>query len=220
MDSDRRLARWLDTGAYQGVIGGGVMFIFVEVALMAGFPVPLAGHPILLILLAVAIGFFGGRLIGGAVIGSSGSAAAQFYMPQGGGSTYTTQYSHIDTLEARGNLAGAVDAWEKVAIAEPANPWPLIRAGELYMRTLADPAMALERFKVAREVPSITIEHRLYTTQKIVDLYLGPLNDKGRALVELRRMVDTFPDRKESQFAREAIARLKSAPEADPFAPG
>jgi hypothetical protein len=52
-----------------------------------------------------------------------------------------------------------------------------------------------------------------------VDLYLGPLNDRGRALVELRRLVETYPDRREAQFARDAISRLKNDPQADPFAP-
>jgi hypothetical protein len=217
MDRDLRVQNWVFAGGYYALVGGFLLPGFAAIALLAGFPVPLKGHPILLLVLAALTGFFAGRAIGRAVFGASEQAARSVYMPSGASTAYTTQFSHIDTLEVRGDIAGAVSEWEKVAIAEPANPWPLIRAGELYMRALGDPALALERFKQAREVATITIEHRLYVTQKMVDLYLGPANEPGRALVELRRMVETFPDRREAQFAREAIARLKAGPAEDPF---
>lgn len=211
MDRDRQALAWLYGGGYFAVVGALLLAGFSGIALIAGFPVPLSGHPVVLVILSAVLGFVAGRGMGRLVFEGSGRAAQSIYMPSGAGSAYTTQYSHIDTLEARGNYRGAVDAWEAAAIAEPQNPWPLIRAGEIYMRTLSEPATALERFKVAREVATITLDHRLYVTQKIVDLYLGPINDPGRALFELRRMVDTYPQRRESHFAREAISRLKAA---------
>ena len=210
MDADRRAQNWVFEGGYYSLIGLILLPGFSAIALMAGFPVPLPGHPVILLLLSAAVGFFGGRAIGKGVFAGSERAARTIYMPTGSSTPYTTQYSQIDTLEARGNIQGAVDAWEKAAIAEPGNPWPLIRAGELYLRSLAEPAAALERFKQAREVPAISVEHHLYVTQKIIDLYLGPIHEPGRGLVELRRLVETYPDRREAQFAREAIARLKS----------
>jgi hypothetical protein len=220
VERDRQLSGFMTEGIFHGIFGAVVMLIFVNIALAFGFPVPLRNHPILLNILAAALAFFIARGVTKFVVGSSGSAAQSIYMPTGASTAYQMQYSHIDTLEARGDIAGAVGAWEKAAIAEPANPWPLIRAGELYLRTLKEPATALERFQSAREVTSISVDHRLYVTQKIVDLYLGPINEPGRALVELRRIVETFPDRREAGFAREAIARLKSAsPAKDPFAP-
>lgn len=219
MDRDRRVQEWLFEGGYYAYLGGFLLAGFAGIALLAGFPVPLPGHPIILLVLAAALGFLIGRQVGRMVFGGADRSARSIYMPRGTSTPYATQYSHIDTLEARGDIAGAVGAWEKAAIAEPNNPWPLIRAGELYMRTLGEPATALDRFKAAREVVSISLDHRLYVTQKIVDLYLGPINEPGRALVELRRMVETFPDRREAQFARGAIARLKAQSTADPFTP-
>lgn len=210
MDSDRRLQTWVFEGGYYGVIGAMLLPGFVVIALLAGFPVPLPGHPIILLLFALAIGFLGGRAVGRAVMGTSERTARSIYMPSGASSAYKTQYSHIDTLEARGDIRGAVSAWESAAIAEPHNPWPLIRAGEICMRTLKEPVPALEHFKAARAMPAISVEHHLYVTQKIVDLYLGPLNEKGRALVELRRLIETYPDRREADFARTALARLKA----------
>jgi hypothetical protein len=219
MDNDRKVQEWLFEGGYYAFLGGFLMAGFAAIALLAGFPVPLKGHPIILLVLAAVTGFLMGRQVGRIVFGGSERSARAIYMPSGSSTPYSTQYSHIDTLEARGDIAGAIGAWEQLAIAEPWNPWALIRAGELHLRAKADAATALDRFKTAREVPSITIEHRLYATQKIVDLYLGPINEPGRALVELRRLVETFPDRREAQFAREAIARLKAGPGDDPFTP-
>ena len=209
MDRDRHIMDWIHAGNYHGAWGAVVMFIFTGVALAAGFPVPLQNHPVVLVLLAVAIGFVLGRGVGRALLGASGTTAQQVYMPAATGS-YAQTHSNIDALEARGNYSGAADAWDKVAIAEPNNPWPLIRAGELYMRALGEPAMALQRFRGAQDVPGIRVEHHIYVSQKIIDLYLGPLNDHGRGLVELSRFVHAHSGTREAAHAREAIARIKT----------
>ena len=209
MDSNRHMMDWLYAGNYHGVWGACIMGIFVFIALLAGFPVPLAHHPVILYAVGMSLGFVAGRGVGGLVLGASGTTAQQVYMP-GAKGTYAQTHSHIDALEAQGNYAGAVDAWEKVAIAQPGNPWPLIRAGELYMRTLGDPAMALERFRGAQSMPGINAEHHIYVSQKIIDLYLGPLDDHGRALVELSRFVHLHAGTRDAAHAREAIARIKA----------
>ena len=46
-------------------------------------------------------------------------------------------------------------------------------------------------------------------TNKLVDLYLGPLKDPGRALVELRRLADRYPGSTAAKHAKMAIANLK-----------
>ena len=209
MDRDRQVTDWLYGGNYHALWGALVMGIFALVATMAGFPVPLGNRPLILFPVAMTIGFVVGKIVGGIALGGSGLAAQQIYMPGAAGS-YAQTHSHIDALEARGNFQGAADEWEKVAIAQPGNAWPFIRAGELYMRSLGEPARALERFRLARDASGISVEHHLYVTQKIVDLYLGPLNDPGRALVELSRLAQQRPGTREAAFAREAIARIKA----------
>jgi hypothetical protein len=209
MDSNRHVMDWVHAGNYHGVWGAGVMMIFATVATMAGFPVPFVHQPLILFPVAMALGFFGGRGVGRLVLNTSGDTAQQIYMPNASGS-YAQTHSHIDALEAKGNYAGAADAWEKVAIAQPGNPWPLIRAGELYLRVLNEPGMALDRFKGAQSVPGIKPEHHIYVSQKIIDLYLGPLNDHGRALVELSRFVHVHAGTRDAAHAKEAIARIKA----------
>lgn len=211
MDSNRHVLDWIHAGNYQGVWGALVLTGFGGLMLAVGFPLPALAtrHPLVMLLACAAIGYAVGRTIGYAVLHGSGTTAQQVYMPGAQGS-YSPTHSNIDALEAQGNHAGAVDAWEKVAIAHPNNPWPLIRAGELYMRMLGDPALALERFRGAQQVPGINPEHHIYVSQKIIDLYLGPLNDHGRALVELSRFVHVHAGTREAAHARVAIARIKA----------
>ena len=211
MDSNRRMTDWLHRGNLHGVWGALVAVIFSGTMLGFGFPLPaiLLAHPLITTMLFAMAGFAIGRGVGVGILGAGGTTAQQVYMPAAQGS-YAQTHSNIDALEARGNYAGAVDAWEKLAIAQPNNPWPLMRAGELYMRMLNDPGLALERFRSAQQVPGINSEHHIYVSQKIIDLYLGPLNDQGRALVELSRFVHVHASTREAAHAREAIARLKA----------
>ena len=204
-----RIIAFTHGGGIHGVVGAGVMFIFAGAAVYSGFP-GFAGRP-WTIPVAMVIGYLVGKSAGALILGASGTAASQVYAPGAAGS-YTQTFSHIDTLEAKGDYRGAVSAWEAVAVSQPRNPWPLIRAGELYLRTLRDPAMALERFRLARDAPDISAEHHRYVSQKIIDLLLGPLRDEGRALVELRRLIDQHPGTREADGAREALATLKARP--------
>jgi predicted lipid-binding transport protein (Tim44 family) len=159
-------------------------------------------------------GFVIGRTIGWAATRGSSRVAAAFYSPVATG-TYTHTHSNIDALEARGDYRGAINAWEAVAVQQPESPWPLIRAGELYIRQLKDPHMALERFRHARDLESIAPELHRYASQRIIDLYLGPLNDERRGMAELRRLMESHPGTREADGAAEAIAtiRAKRAPD-------
>ncbi|MFI5233394.1 MAG: hypothetical protein ACHQSE_12870, partial [Gemmatimonadales bacterium] len=169
-------------------------------------PMPL---PFLLMIpLGAAIGFAAGRAIGVLMVEGSGRTAQAFTLPATAGFR-ASEHSEIDTLEARGKYAEAAAAWEAVAIAHPDDPWPLVRSAELHARELADPALAVERFRLARSLPGAKPELQRYASQKIIDLLLGPLADKGRAMVELRMLADKHPASREAEGAREALRNLK-----------
>jgi hypothetical protein len=154
-------------------------------------------------------GFVIGRTIGPAIARGWGRAAAALFGSESVG-TYAERHSNIDALEARGDYQGAVNAWEAVAVRQPRNTWPLIRAGELYVRRLNDPRMGLERFRNARDLAGIKPELHRYTSQKIIDLYLGPLSDERRGMAELRRLMEMHPGTREADGARETLAAIKA----------
>jgi|SRR5579862_8856621 len=205
MRSERYLA-WIHAGNVQGLMGGSVLAIFAAAA--TGFGMNGLPRSPLTVAAAALVGFAIGKGVGWSLLTASGNAAQSVYAPAAAGS-YAQTHSNIDAMEVRGDYKGAVAAWEAVAVAEPESAWPLIRAGELYLRELAEPALALQRFRLARDLPGVSAEHQRYASQKIVDLYLGPLGNEGRALVELRRLIDQHPGTPEAEGARQAIRNIR-----------
>jgi hypothetical protein len=175
------------------------------IAAHPGAPLPL----LRLVLAGAAIGFAIGRVVGRLVVEGSGRTAQAFTMPATAGFR-GSEHSEIDALEARGKYAEAASAWEAVSVAHPGDPWPLVRSGELHARELGDPATAVERFRLARSLPAAKPELQRYASQKIIDLLLGPLGDRGRAMTELRMLIDRHPESREAEGAREALRNLKA----------
>lgn len=205
MSASERYLQWVTRGGISSVWCTIIMGIWWGVMAGMGFGgVGLGSLPIFL-----AGGWFIGGLIGHFVVGGSGWAARETLLPTAMG-TYAQGHSEIQALEAQERFVEAVEAWEVVAVAQPLNPWPLIRAGELYRTRLNEPHLARERFLHARDLEGITPELRRYTMQKLIDLYLGPLQDEGRALVELRRMIEQHPGTADADAARRAIASIKA----------
>jgi hypothetical protein len=207
MSASERYVQWTHKGGLQGLWGAGLLFFFLPAGVYASgrhVPIPF----ILLFPIGAFVGYAFGKGFGYALLSGSGHVAQSFTFPATTGH-YESGHSNIDTLEIRGDFKGAVAAWEAVSVAEPGNPWPLVRAGELYARELGDPATAIERFRLARSLPDVKPELRRYTSQKIIDLLLGPLGDEGRAMVELRMLIDQHPDSREAAGAREALRNLK-----------
>jgi hypothetical protein len=208
MSQSERYVAWVQRGGLGTALTTLLGAIFLPAGWYASgrpFPFPL----ILFVLLGALAGFAIGKVIGTFVVQGSGDAARAFTLP-GTTGFYANEHSEIDTLEVRGDFKGALAAWEAIAIAEPGNPWPLVRSAELYARELGEPALAVERFRLARSLPDVKPELQRYTSQKIIDLLLGPLGEKGRAMVELRMLVDKHPGSREAEGAREALRNLKA----------
>lgn len=149
------------------------------------------------------------RFVTRAIFRGSEELTKQLVMPDAKG-TYAPQYSHIQALEVQERYAEALAAWLQVAESQPGNPSPLLRGADLQLRHLKDAPAALELYERVRRMPGIREEHVRYASQKIIDIHLAPGGDTGRALVELRRFITTFPEGREADGARAAIARIKA----------
>ena len=75
----------------------------------------------------------------------------------------------------------------------------------------AKPAKAAWYLGQARRLSSDNPSRELYATQRMIDLYLGPLDDPTRAMMELKRLVERFPGSREAQSARAILKELRSA---------
>jgi len=163
------------------------------------------------VLLVLLGGFLIGTVLHRAILRASGRAVQRVLALDGGSTPYTPTFSDIETLEVRGDLAGAEAAWAAALERHPGNAYVLMRVAEFHLRLKRDAATALPHFEAIRDLPTAGRELGRYAAQKIVDLHLGPLADEGKAMVALRRLIDGYPDTREAAEAREALARLKAA---------
>ncbi|HEX8848680.1 MAG TPA: hypothetical protein VF761_04025 [Gemmatimonadaceae bacterium] len=139
----------------------------------------------------------------------AGSAGfASFLWPNKGEAVRETSYSHIQAKAAAGDVAGALAAYEAEIAANPRAIAPRAQAAELYAQG-ADPARAAKLFAEIRRIPGCSPQHDLYATQRLVDLYDGPLKQPQRSLTELRRIIERHGDSREAPFARDALTRRK-----------
>ena len=131
------------------------------------------------------------------------------------GNPYTHQFSYQDALAIRGDVAGALESFEELIastpITAPTGIEVRVRAAEMYMRPKGNPRRAAEIFRAVQRIPELPANRDLYVSNRLVDLYLGPLRDEGRAMVELRRLIDRYPGTDTAAGARAAIARLKDS---------
>jgi hypothetical protein len=143
-------------------------------------------------------------------IRAAGDVALAFTGATGKSTPYEEQFSYQDSLEARGDVAGALASYEAVITERPTAVAPRLRAADLYARRGQNPRRAAELFRELRELPGASRRDALYASSRLVDLYDGPLNEPGRALVELRRIIERHPGTRVADGARDALPRLKA----------
>ena len=131
-----------------------------------------------------------------------------FLWPNRGAAPRQAGYSHIEAIAASGQTAEALGAYEQVIAAEPDAIVPRAQAAELYARG-TDYARAAALFTEIRRIPGCSPQNDLYATQRLIDLYDGPLDQPAKSLTELRRIVERHRDSREAPFARAALARRK-----------
>jgi hypothetical protein len=185
--------------------GGGVLMFGVLGSRKLG----LSGLPLILFTLIggftlAAVGLFAGYKLGEA----AGSVAQRVYM--GGDSTpYEDQFSQEQALVMQRDYAAALTLYEQRIAATLAEPRVRMAAADLYVTYGQNPVRAAELYREVQRIPNVMSGHDIYVSNKLADLYLGPLEAPGKALVELRRLIDRYPGSTAAQHARTAIANLK-----------
>jgi hypothetical protein len=117
-------------------------------------------------------------------------------------------YSAVETLVARGRLAEAAEAYRERAQRPMDRVEATVRRAALLAGPLAQPETALVELQGLRE-HRLTAEADLRVGVALVDVYERRLSDPGRAMVELRRLIDLYPDRRATLRLRRELAMLK-----------
>jgi hypothetical protein len=143
------------------------------------------------------------------VVRSGADLALRTLQPDGSTTPYQHDFSQIEAFVVRGELEAAAVLWEEAVAERPRDVEVRVRAGDFFAGAIGRPERAMALFREVQQLAAPPERH-LYVAQRIVDLYVGPLSDKGKAVVELRKIVDRWPNSTAARFGREAIARIKA----------
>ena len=159
---------------------------------------------VLSLLLAVTAG--GAGIMTGRTIG----IGWKHFMVDGSSTPYEEQYSHEQSLVMRGQIDDALASFEAIVHENPDAVKPRVRAAELYSREKGNHVRAAQLLSEIQRIQSAGVGDFVYATHRLVDLYTGPLNEPGRAMVELRRLIERLPGSPAADQARDALATLKA----------
>jgi tetratricopeptide (TPR) repeat protein len=151
-------------------------------------------------------------LVMGAALWLSKMAGATYgrLMVSGSTTPYQEQYSYQQALVMQGQIDEALASFEAVIVEQPDAVAPRMKAAELYARERGNSGRAAELFREIQRMDALTPGNDIYATNRLIDLLAGPLNDPGRALVELRRLIEKYPGSAAAEHARVALAALKA----------
>jgi hypothetical protein len=142
---------------------------------------------------------------------SHSAGRAMRYVTAGGSSTpYEEQYSQEQALVMQRDYAAALELFEQRIARSPGDARVRIAAAELHATHGGNPRRAAELYREVQRMPAVAIGQDVYVSNRLADLYLGPLGEPRRALVEFRRLIDRYPGSAAADHARAALTNLKA----------
>lgn len=163
------------------------------------------------------VGIIAGFLIAGlivfvvATVVSRGTAtlAGSVLLPSGKSTPAQREYSYPQSLAARGRYEEAITAFQVCCLDHPEDPEPYVRIARIYRDHLRSYDDALFWFKRARSESTLSPRYEMLITQEIIEVHTCKAGNPQKAIPELARMVDRFPDDPASDWARTEIRRLR-----------
>jgi hypothetical protein len=118
-------------------------------------------------------------------------------------------YSAIETLVARGHITAAAEAYAERARNPRERVDATIRRAGLLAESLDSAETAAVELDGLRSHP-LSDRDDFRVGLALVELYEHHLADPGRAMAELRRLIDRYPSVRDVRRLRAALAELKS----------
>ena len=118
-------------------------------------------------------------------------------------------YSAIETLVARGEIAAAAEAYRERAQLSADRVEATVRRAALLGGPIGHPETALVELEALRR-SGLSAAEDLRVGVALVDLYDRRLDDPGRAMAELRRLIDRHPGSRSVRWLRRSLAELKA----------
>jgi tetratricopeptide (TPR) repeat protein len=135
--------------------------------------------------------------------------AAAVLIPKGTSTPSVAQHSNIQAMVAQGHYAQAAAAYRDAIAADPLDLVACEQLGQLALRELKDYPTALFAY---REAEKRTTEPRRRVGYALIaaGIYRDNLQDVGKAIVELRRILATYPDTPNAAALRAEIDELRA----------
>jgi tetratricopeptide (TPR) repeat protein len=152
-----------------------------------------------------------GATVIGATFGLSGMAGAGVhrFMVSGTSTPYEEQFSYQESLVMGGQVDDALASFEAI-IAERADAVAArLRAAALYASRGGNPQRAAELLREVLRIPGLAARDDVAASNRLIELLAGPLGEPGRAMVELRRLIERHPGNDAAARARLMLAELK-----------
>lgn len=118
-------------------------------------------------------------------------------------------YSAVETLAARGHYQAAAEAYAERARNPADRVEATLRRAALLAGPLAQPENAAVELDSLRAHP-LSGRDDFRVGLALVGLHEHQLNDPGRAMSELRRLIDRYPTARGARRLRDALGALKS----------
>jgi hypothetical protein len=118
-------------------------------------------------------------------------------------------YSSIETLVARGHLDAAAEAYAERARNPGERAEATLRRAALLAGPLGEPETAAIELDNLRASP-LSKRDDFRVGLALVELYEHHLADPGRAMGELRRLIDRYPTAQDARRLRAALNELKA----------
>jgi hypothetical protein len=118
-------------------------------------------------------------------------------------------FSAVETLVVRGQFAAAAEAYRERAQRPADRVEATVRRAALLAGPLGQPETALVELEVLRH-SHLSATDDLRVGAALVELYERRLGDPGRAMAELRRLIDRHPGDRSVRRLRHALADLKA----------
>ncbi|MGH7629285.1 MAG: hypothetical protein ACREOF_07825 [Gemmatimonadales bacterium] len=119
-------------------------------------------------------------------------------------------YSAIEALVAGGHHAAAADAYLERAREERGQAEPALRRAALLAGPLMQPEAAAAELDALRGARALVPEDDVRVGLALADLWEHRLGEPGRAMGELRRLLDRYPSNRRSRRIRAELADLKA----------
>ena len=121
-------------------------------------------------------------------------------------------YSGIETMVARGQYEAAAEAYRERAQEERSRVEATLRRAALLAGALAVPEGAVTELRKLRQDMGrrLTAADDVCIGLALADLHEFSLKDPGRAMAELRRLIDLYPHSRRIRQMRSILAALKT----------